>query len=191
MNAVTLTAYDIPHRAVPNPKLPTFYDPFPQIRDCILWLVYEWYSVLLVRRSNVSRYVAMCPKRAQCSQWNVSCASQISTMDCLPPRTATVTRNPQPKPNINNPANKTKVTCPGVPSIELIPWGWVRFEPWRWPYLGSDGWGCFPSLEGISGAEVADRGGGGNMLAGTGQTLGGTVPPTIVQVVDALDVQVC
>lgn len=49
---------------------------------------------------------------------------------------------------------------------------------------------CFPSLEGVYSGQITDRRGGGEVEARAGETLGGTVAPTMVQVMDAFDVQV-
>lgn len=50
--------------------------------------------------------------------------------------------------------------------------------------------GGLPGPEGVDAAEVADGGRGGDVVAGSGEALSGTVPPTIGQVVDTLDVEV-
>lgn len=49
---------------------------------------------------------------------------------------------------------------------------------------------CFPSLEGVYSGQIADRGGGGDVCTWAGEALRGTVEPTMVQVMNAFDVQV-
>lgn len=72
----------------------------------------------------------------------------------------------------------------------------MRFEGWRRSQAGVGASARasvrrLPGSEGVGGGEVADRRRGGEGLAGTGETLARTVPPTMVQIMHALDVQVC
>lgn len=79
----------------------------------------------------------------------------------------------------NNPAKETSITCPGVPP----------YLPRFGSRVGVEGYrGGVPGAERVRGGDVPQGGCGGE--AWPWEAVRGAVPPTMVQVVDALDVQV-